>query len=571
VRRTFFVAAAAAAAAAALPAQVAAGAGADAAAAEPHVLLRLEPAHAIACVLVADTDGDGVREVVLVGKNGSVERHGQRRDGTFGARGVLQLRDPAHTLIACRDIAPEPGEELIVADPTGVAWLPWPAEDGAEGGVEAPPPVPLLRRARFLLRVGEPVTSSFVQDLDQNGLLDVLLPTVQGCQPYLQERGADGQVGFRAMAPLPLPVAITSTLGDGALDDEHKGGIRVPQVETVDLDGDGRPDLVTREGDRHAFHLQQAGGGFAAPIEVDLTQFVDSTPRAEVAPGSTLVLGDSQLLQRGDIDGDGIPDFVVAHRRKIWTFLGGKRESGSPGPQFVRARTQAVADDVSAMLLVDLDDDGRSDLLTFQVQVPGIGALVLGLVRSIDLDIRAVGYRSGADGFAGAPAWRRTVTLRIPPLLSLLSQQDELLQRFVAVLQKARPHVRGAFTAPGADDLAVVTEAGDALELHPAAPRTTLDSKAGRRLLRELLFEDPELVFDLDRVLRIIGGLVDQSAAGRTSGAPPARTVPLRDPKLWRLDRLEAAPFASSARHDILVVYTSVADPTRLAADFLQY
>jgi hypothetical protein len=535
-----------------------------------HVLLRLEPAHEVACVLVADTDGDSVREVLLVGKNGRIERHGRKKDGTFGARGVLQLRDPSHSLVACRDIADAPGEELIVADPTGVVWLPWPDEAadaaGGDGGGETPAPVPLLRRARFVLRTGEPVTSSFVQDLDQNGLLDVLLPTVDGCQPFLQERSADGQVGFRAMTPLPLPVAITSTLGDGALDDEHKGGIRVPQVETVDLDGDGRPDLVTREGDRHAFHLQQAGGGFAAPIEVDLTQFVDSTPRAEVAPGATLVLGDRQLLQRGDIDGDGIPDFVVAHRRKIWTFLGSKQ-----GPQFVRARTQAVADDVSAMLLVDLDDDQRSDLLTFQVQVPGIGALVLGLVRSIDIDIRAVGYRSGADGFAGAPAWRRTVTLRIPPLLSLLSQQDELLQRFVAVLQKARPHVRGAFTAPGADDLAVVTEAGDALELHANAPRTTLDSKAGRRLLRELLFEDKDVVFDLDRVLRIIGGLVDQSAAGRTSGATPVRTIALRDPKLWRLDRLEAAPFQPAAPDAILAVYTNIAAPTTLAADILQY
>ena len=61
---------------------------------------------------------------------------------------------------------------------------------------------------------------------------------------------------------------------------------------------------------------------FDRPIEVDIKQFVDSTPKASVDFGRTAVLSDSQQLQRGDVDGDGVPDFVIAHRRKLCTSSG---------------------------------------------------------------------------------------------------------------------------------------------------------------------------------------------------------------------------------------------------------
>ena len=78
---------------------------------------------------------------------------------------------------------------------------------------------------------------------------------------------------------------------------------------------------------------------------------------------------------------------------------------------------------MTGMMLVDLDDDARSDLLAFQVQLPSVGALLLGLVKSIDIDVRAVGYRSGGDGFEPKPAWRRTVTLRTLTLRTLWSRK----------------------------------------------------------------------------------------------------------------------------------------------------
>ncbi|HEU4418129.1 MAG TPA: VCBS repeat-containing protein, partial [Planctomycetota bacterium] len=302
-----------------------------AAAAQQNVLARLEPKSEIAIEFLADTDGDGRAELVLVAADGQLDRFGVRAangGSAFTPMGSMRLRDPAHSLLACRDIGPAPGLELVVADSRGTVWLPWPDANGT------PEPRSLARAARFLLRVDRPQEAPFVQDLDRDGRLDLLLPTLQGCTPFLQEPPADGAADprFRALPPLSLPVQVDLDASNGTLDDEHRMGLVTPQVETADLNGDGKPDLVTRDGDKHAFQLQQASGGFGPPIEVDVMQFQDSTPSAVVAPGSTLVIGDKPMLQRGDVDGDGIPDFVIAHRRKVWTLL-----ATTAGPQFTKA------------------------------------------------------------------------------------------------------------------------------------------------------------------------------------------------------------------------------------------
>lgn len=525
------------------------------------VRAQIDPAASVVAEIVADTDGDGRSDLLVVTRDGRVLRFAGADPAKLTAAGELQLRDPVHCLVACRDIAPEPGAELIVADPGGTYWLGWPAGD------DAAPVHPLSRAARFTIRTDWPQASPFVQDLDRDGRLDLLIPTRDGCAPFRQEGGGQGaEPTFRALPPLRLPVQVESDESSGQLDDPHSGGLSVPRIETEDLDGDGRPDLLTRDGTRRAFHLQRAEGGFAPPIEVDLEQFVDSTPAAAMAPGSVAVLGDRQILERGDIDGDGIPDYVIAHRRKIWTFLASRA-----GPQFTKARTQAVADDTSGMLVVDLDEDGRADLLTFQVQIPTIGALLLGLVRSIDIDVKAVGYRSENGAFVNSPTWRRTVTLRVPPLLSLLGQQQELVERFVGILQKARPGVRGAFAAADGRDLALATADGTALELFVGAPDTSLSSAGGRRLLRELLFDDPNPVFDLERLFGLVAGLLDRRTASLTADHQALASVPLRDPAIWHLQDLVPADFDGNPGDELLLVYEGVGAPGRRAYDLLAW
>lgn len=527
------------------------------------VVASLEPASAIAGHRFVDTDGDGRCELVLLGDDGTVQRFAATETG-WQPRSTLRLPDPLHSLVLVADLLPAPGVELLAVGPQGFVHWPWPEGDAA------PEPVALAPRARFRLRVDRPQLGELLRDLDGDGRLDLLLPTLDGCQPWLQrdDPATPGLPRFQSAPLVRLPVAVTVQERSRGLEQPWTGELRVPAIATADLDGDGRPDLLGRDGSRHTFHLQGKDGVFASePITVDLQHFVDPTPKATLAPGATAVLGDQQLLQRGDLDGDGIPDFVIAHRRKIWTFL-----SGRQGPQFQQAHAQFLAEDTSALLLLDLDDDGRADLLSFQVRIPSVGSLILGLVQSLDIDVRAVGYKSEGGRFAAIPAYRRTLTLRLPALLSLLARQDELVQRLLDAVGRARPSVRGAFHQLGAQDLCLVHADGERLELYvDTPPPPALADVRGRRELRRLLFEDPNAVFDLDRLFALLAGFVEQRATELTGGVAAARSLPLRDPAQWQVVGLLAGAGGEARRDDVLVVYRSPGVPGRLAFDLVRW
>lgn len=517
---------------------------------------------------LADTDGDGRQELLLVHKdpngNASLRRVGFTADNKqLTQTGVIHIADPVHTLIAVADLLATPGDEIILATPRHTACMPWQL-----GAADPGKPKVLARRARFRVRVDEPKLSPFVIDLNKDGLLDLMVPDLTGVQPYFQEKvGEDGMPVFRRMAPVTVPVGTTVRLGGGGLDQELTGSIGIPQIDTEDLNADGRPDLLTKQGTTRDYRMQRADGTFADPIHVDISQFVDSTPKAVMDLGTTAVLSDRQMMRRGDLNGDGFADHVIAHRRKIWTFLG-----NSGGPQFRTARTQAVADDITELMLLDLDGDDRDDLLTFRVQLPGLGTIILGLVQSIDIDVRAVGYPSEKGGFARTPKWRRTVTVRVPPLLSLLSRQDELIDRFTDLIGKARVSARGNFTNNEQSDLALVAEDGASVDLFPNVPAAPeLNTKEGGKLLGNLLFEEENTIFDLDRVFGLVSGFLDRLSDQAVGARKPAATVKLRDNEAWFLTDMQVGEFDGQAGEEILAIYRSASDATLSAYDVIRW
>ncbi len=516
---------------------------------------------------LADTDGDGRQELLLVchsgiGESALIRVGFDDNNQQLVQRGRITLQDPAHTLIAVEDLLPTPGAEVILATPRRTSCVPWTIDGKADK------PVVLSRSAKFKVRVDQPQLSPFVIDLNKDGLLDLMLPGLHGVRPYFQEKlGEDGVPVFRKMDPFTVPISASVDTGSGGLDQELTGSIKIPQIHTEDLNGDGRPDLLTKKGLERAYHMQRADGTFADPIQVDLKQFIDSTPKAALDLGSTAVLNDSQLLRRGDLNADGIPDYVIAHRRKIWTFLG-----DSSGPQFKKARTQAVADDVTELMLIDLDNDMSDDLLTFQVQLPGIASILVGLVQSLEIDVRAVGYKSGNNGFESTPKWRRTVTVRVPPLLSLLSRQEELIDRFTSLISKARISARGEFLNPGQADLALVTEDGSAIQLYPNVPAAPkLDSTAGSKMLGSLLFEDEDPVFDLERLFGLASGFLDKLSDQAVGDRKPTESIKLRDNEKWYLTDLNVGEFDGNPGEEMLLTYRDASNPQQRAYDVIAW
>ena len=118
---------------------------------------------------------------------------------------------------------------------------------------------------------------------------------------------------------------------------------------------------------------------------------------------------------------------------------------------------------------------------------------------------------------------------------------------------------------------ALVSTDGALLELFPRIEAPTLGSAAGRRQLRNLLFDDPDPVFDIDRVFGLLSGLLDQRAASLTGEAKAAASIPLRDPAAWRLLKLLAASLDESRSDEVVAVYENAATPALRAYDVLTW
>jgi hypothetical protein len=226
-----------------------------------------------------------------------------------------------------------------------------------------------------------PVVALAVADLDADGRQDVLAQR--------------GDCGLRLLRQA----------GDGsfvvAWDD---ASLRMEQL--ADVDGDGRPDLVTRVLDMVRLHRGLAGGGFGPAVEhplggarqIDIAD-LDGDGRADIvgagdglwlirqrpdggfAAPETLALAPEARaggVAAGDLDGDGRADLVYAlstagdNGRLAWRL---QRPDGSLGPeQQLPSPTRP-----SVVRLADLDGDGRLDVV---MALDGTGLLAVFMQRS---------------------------------------------------------------------------------------------------------------------------------------------------------------------------------------------
>jgi len=399
-----------------------------------------------------------------------------------------------------------------------------------------------------------------LRDLNGDGHPDLILPRGDACAFWLWTAPpADSPAGtppeYREVGAFKIDVTRDRTTDAEALSDVLESGIRIPSLTFRDVNGDGRRDLLVEDGKTRAFHLAREDGSVAREPDVvlDLAKFVDTTPDADVRLGRTLAGGDDQRLESADLDGDGIPDYVISHRRKLWVFLGTKE-----GPRFDVTPFQIlkVADDVSALLVAPLDADGRADLLLLRVQVPTIATLLRGLVASWDVEIEATGYENDGTGkFATTPKWKGDLALRLPAILGILRDPDALVRKFERLASRLDGgFVWGDFDGDGREDAASASAADRRLDVWYGVP-----ARGGRAAdagdLGSVFFGE-DRVWDLERVLRWLGDLADRRFASVTGGRPPSARVALRaDTEAFfegaAAGRLDGGPAAT-----IVVAYT---------------
>lgn len=523
---------------------------------------------------IVDVTGDGGVEILAVGEAGEVRvwrpREGEAAQGT----GVLVLDDPARSLLAVGAMAGEnEPPRLAVLSPRGLHLY----RSGADGGF-AGEGVSVAGGVKFRLRVGLPQFAEILPDVNGDGRPDLLIPRAGTCEIWINDgiepAGDDGEAiddadddgtgedaGAGGAAPVPRfrrTAAVRTdvrrerrTSGE-MLSDKLESAFWIPSIDFEDVNGDGRPDVVVVDDQVREFHIQKEDGSIPADpdVKLDLTIFRDTTPEASLRPGKTLAGDDDALLQMQDLDNDGIPDYVISHRRKLWIFHG-----TGEGPQFTEPTAiLKVAEDVTAMLIVPLDDDAYPDLLLLRVQVPEVAALLKGLFTELDVDISATGY-SGKEGrtFSGAPDWKGRISVRLPKILGIIRNPEALIRKFEDTASKFRESVTGDFDGDGVEDVAMVTEDGTRLDVWMGveADAEAFDPSG----LRNLFFEEENRVWTIDRILVWLGGIAERRAARITQGRDPEVSISLRAEVLYERIAVETADLEGSGQSDLVVVY----------------
>ncbi len=251
-----------------------------------------------------------------------------------------------------------------------------------------------------------------------------------------------------------------------------------------------------------------------------------------------------------DLDSDDIPDYVISHRRKIWVFRGSK-----DGPNFTKpSDILKTSADVSALLVLPLDQDGRPDLLLVRVEVPDVASIIRGFFAEFEVGISAVGY-AGRPGpkFTRTPKWKGDIAIILPAIKEVLKNPQALLSRWEETTSKFRPSVDGDFDGDGTADVAVLSEDGSRIEIWKVRGKREKEyNSAG---IGSLFFDSKDREWSLDRILDWLGDIAKRRVDRLTGGRPPDSTVALRPADRYSLESIEAGDLDGDGRDEILVIY----------------
>lgn len=515
---------------------------------------------------VVDLGGAKGMDVLLVGAAGELRTWVLPREGVAGGfLGEAALAQPSRSVLA---LAPGDGRatlpDLFVLDDRG-AHVHRLLADGAY----AKDAVELTRRLRLTLRTGTPRFAPFAPDIDRDGLPELVGPRGERLEIWKRPVATgEAKSEYQKLAAVRIATTRGRKSSAALASDVLESVVRIPSLRLLDQNGDGKDDIWVEEGEQRAWHIVLPDSRI--PEEptrtLDLSLFRDtSSEGGGLQPGRVLAGLDTATLQARDLDLDGVVDFVVAHRRKVWVFPGRK-----DGPQFEQpSAILKSADDATMIVLVPLDDDERPDLLVLRVVVPGVGTLIRGLVSEWEVEMDAIAYQNtGGCQFGKEPYQRSRILFRLPPILDVVRDPEKILARFETAGQDVRQPVEGDWNGDGATDVAVLDGPDSApesrVDVWTAADGSGLARKQDdERLLRRLLFQEENKVWDLDRALEWLSSFGEGRLRETTQGRAPGWSLALPAHDQWKVQAAQGADLDGDGRDELLLVRKSRSDASR--------
>ena len=320
---------------------------------------------------------------------------------------------------------------------------------------------PNLRvEAPVLLSVGQEdefLWFDFIKDWDGDGRDEAMLPLGRQARFYRRE-GADGWVLVDSAKFVPLAYYSNNVLFGRDLGGyEYVSVLLYPILEAVDLNGDGRQDLLGLRNGQGFCYLRGENGRLASePFQWDL----------DIRSKQEIVKHRASLSYRvADMNRDGCAD-VMVHKLVMsfgdWeaetaVFLG-RPESYRPKEPDQRFPSSGFLSNVS---LDDLDGDGYSDVTVWSVRM-GLVALVEILLRkSIHVKSQSF-YGDWPEGFTAKPASEGRFVLHID------SDRPDFIRGLM-------PNTEGDFNGDGIKDL-VAGRGAERLAIYPGLPARGFDA-----------------------------------------------------------------------------------------------
>jgi hypothetical protein len=284
-----------------------------------------------------------------------------------------------------------------------------------------------------------PVYCNLLADLDRDGDSDCVLPQRNGFCVFKQV--APGQ--FALNQTLPLNLAVTRPQWGSGLG-RLVVAFALPPFQTVDLLGQGVPQLVFFRHDAVRVYAQDPSGRFAPDPVAELT------PRGKKPKSRYKMIRYEMPPSLVDLDGDGATDIllVVPSRGDIFLY------KGLPGKlNFPTVQQPRVPDDIKKIdgyipkyWLQDLNGDGLRDLILATIDKIGvISGLSIFLTRQVDIKLMVFLARPGRL-YERDPDYVRPFT--VPVTLYMTRESGDFDMPFF-------PNFDGDFNRDGLRDLAI--------------------------------------------------------------------------------------------------------------------
>ena len=361
-----------------------------------------------------DLDGDGVSELLFIDRGGIGVRY-LREEGRYPPQHDAFLPWPGDEL--AWDLTDIDGDGavdvvMLIEGREIRAWKP-----DAEGGFAEGE---LLLEVRSYLPEGIS-RMSFARDVDGDGLPDLVVPGSGSYAIHLQRK--DGS--WSAPILVSFEADINYDVGDPTrLSSQFGQRVRIPWFRLEDIDGDGRPDLVSEFEDRVLFHL-------ASPeISDEPTWSLDRAALREELPDQRGVNFEDLLTHVArrvtwsvdDLDGEYPRDLILQIGSSLKIYLGG----ALTGPEGAPDQLLKSSGNVLYFFVRDVEGDEHPELQLVRSEGLSLGRILRWLILPGKLDFDVFTYRNDAGTFSRKPTKRTRLSLKIPRLLTFIDEAEGL-------------------------------------------------------------------------------------------------------------------------------------------------